>query len=192
MSFEPNHPVAIYAFDSSVDVLPPYSLHQPNGKYHISDLFEKGSPTLPPTLSPPITILIQLLNGHPPSASLLPMMLSLLPVMFSLIQLTPPLSPMVTLLTILTTTPITMMMILHHPQPRQTTDLTMPFPSPAQTPKTLLPLPWTSARLSPRMSTDFGVEHAIMTITSSITVNVIQPNLNILYIRCALMISTHG
>ena len=117
MCSKPNHPVAIYALDSYVNVLPPYSSHQSNGKYHISDLFEKRSPTLPPTLSPPITILIQLLNGYPPSASLLPMMLSLLPVMFSLIQLMPPLSPMVTLLKILATTLITMMMILHHPQP---------------------------------------------------------------------------
>ena len=114
---KPNHPVEDYTFDSSDNVLPPYSLYQSNGKYHISDLFEKGYPTLPPTFSTPITIWIQSLSVHPLSASFLPMMLPLPLVTLSLIRLTPLFSPKVMLSMIMTTTPITMMMmILHHPK----------------------------------------------------------------------------
>ena len=85
MYSKPNHLVKIYTFDSFDNVLPPYSLYQFNGKYHIYDLFEKGYPTLPPTFSPPIMIWIQSLSVHPLSASFLPMMLLLPPVTLSLI-----------------------------------------------------------------------------------------------------------
>ena len=70
--------------------------------------------------------------------------------------------------------------------------LIMPFPLPIQTPKTLLTLIWMLARYIPKISMDFGVEHVIKIITSSIIANVIQPNSNILYIGCALMILMHG
>ena len=117
MYFEPNHPVKNYTFDSFNNVLPPYSLYQSNGKYHTSDLFKKGYPTLPPTFSPPIMIWIQLLSDHQLSAPFLPMMLPLSPVTLSLIRLTPLFSSKVMLLMIMTTTRITMMMmILYHPK----------------------------------------------------------------------------
>jgi len=71
--------------------------------------------------------------------------------------------------------------------PRRTTHLTTPFPSPAPTSNIpLLPLPWTSARYIPKMSMDSGVEHVTAMATSSIIVNVTQPNLNTSFTKCAL------
>jgi hypothetical protein len=188
MCSKPNHPVEDYTFNSSDNVLSPYSLHQSNGKYHISDLFEKfkkGYPTLPPTFPPLIMIWIQSLNVHP--APFLSMMLPLSPVTLSIIRLMPPLfSPKVMLSMIMITTMMIMMIMILHPH------LIMLFPSLIQTFKTLLTLIWMLARYIPKMSMDFGVEHVIEIITLSITANVIQPNSNILYIRCALMILMLG
>ncbi len=183
-----------------VAVLPPYFVHRLNGKHHISDDSDEGPgggshlptvlifyylslhPFLPPTLPPPITTLIQSHNGYPPSAPLPPMLISLIRLTTSLSPMTmllmishstnPPISMMTILTTILTT-------ILYHPQSRRILHLTTPFPSSVQISNILLPLPWTSARYIPKMPMDSGVEHVTEMATSSIIVNVTQPNLNI-------------
>ena len=169
-------------------------MHRFNGQHHISDASNEGPdndnhlptvlifyypslhPSLPSTLPPPITTLIQSPNGCPPSALLPPMMISL-------VQPTTPLSPKTMLLMIphstiplisMTTIVLTMTLttILHHPQSQR-------MLSPTQISNILLPLPWTSARYIPKMPMDSGVEHAIEKATSSIIANATQPNLNI-------------
>ena len=146
--------------------------------------YPSPQPPLPTTTLPPfITTLIQSPNGYPPSTHLPPV------IMISPIRPMPSPSPMAMLLTIShsTTPPITMMIVLHHLQFRQTTHLTTPFPLPAPTSNIpLLPLPWTSARYIPKMPMDFGVEHVTEMVISSITVNATRPNLNTSFIGCAL------
>jgi hypothetical protein len=101
MYSKPNHPIKDYTFDSSDNVLPPYSLHQSNGKFHISNLFEKGYPTLPPTfptlimiwIQPLNMIWIQPLNVHPTlnvhPAPVLSMMAHSAPFLSMMLQLSP-------------------------------------------------------------------------------------------------------
>jgi hypothetical protein len=121
---------------------------------------------------------------HQSNAPFLSMMLYPAPFLSMMLQLSPMTLLIIRVMLPLLSPKVMNMMTMIYPH------LIMLFPLPIQTPETLLM--WRLARYIPKMSMDFGVEHAIKIITSSMIANGIQPNLNILYIRCALMILTHG